>query len=269
MVNPSFPFLFSKMHLIQQLEEQIELGELLLSNTQSHLSHVSGVQKFENKVNSELKFLRPLRQKVEKLKSQHLVSSNLKSLQSIYELAVKQAELKRIFYNAKLENGDKVQIDLVAEGTWVKSCNRKSRALIQKWYIRKRYLTPVRLLCVFRFDGEDTIIPLAKKMLDASLLEHEFLPPDIHFYFHAGVPKKVSTILQRLGIIVHGQVQDFPEFEIEDETDSDDSDYEKYAKSKKSSNIINLDCCTMITLISNLSNETGCVFPRYTVLQWL
>jgi len=96
-------------------------------------------------------------------------------------------------------------------------------------------------------------------MLDASLLIHEFLPPEIHFHFHAGVPRKLSTILQRLGIMVHGEIQDFPEFDIDDESDSDDSDYEKYSN-KKSSNIVNLDTCTMITLVSNLSNETDFEF---------
>jgi len=121
------------MHLLEQLEEQIEFGDRLLSNTRSNLSHIYGAQKFENKINSELKFLRPLRDKIEKLKAQHLVSSNLKSLDSIYQLAVKEKDLERIFYNAKLENGEKIQIDLVAEGKWIKSCSRKSKALIQKW----------------------------------------------------------------------------------------------------------------------------------------
>ena len=122
------------MHLTEQLEEQISFGEKLLSDSQSNLSNIFGYQKFENKISSELKFLRSLRDKLETLKAQHLVSSNLKSLESIYQLAIKhQPELTRIFYNAKLENGEKLQIDLVCEGKWIKSCSRKSKALIQKW----------------------------------------------------------------------------------------------------------------------------------------
>ena len=59
-------------------------------------------------------------------------------------------------------------------------------------------------------------------------LEHEFLPPKVHFYFYAGVPSKISSILTRLGVTVHGEIQDFPEFEIDDETESEDEDFGKY-----------------------------------------
>ena len=106
----------------------------------------------------------------------------------------------------------------------------------------------------FRFDGEDQIIPIAKKILDASFLEHEFLPPKVHFYFYAGVPSKISSILTRLGVTVHGEIQDFPEFEIDDETESEDEDFGKYT-AKQASEIVNLDTCTMITMVSNLSND--------------
>ena len=120
------------MSLLERLEEQIELGEELISKCKSNLKNVSGIQKFENKINSELKFLRPLRANPERIKPQHLVSSNLKSLDSIYQLAAAQPDIRSIFYNAKLEDGEKLQIDVVSEGKWMKSCSRKSRALIQK-----------------------------------------------------------------------------------------------------------------------------------------
>lgn len=80
------------------------------------------------------------------------------------------------------------------------------------------------------------------------------MPPKVHFFFNAGVPSKISSILTRLGVTVHGEVQDFPEFEIDDETESEDEDFGKYT-AKKASEIVNLDTCTMITMVSNLSND--------------
>ena len=53
---------------------------------------------------------------------------------------------------------------------------------------------------------------------------------------------------------VHGEIQDFPEFEIDDETESEDEDFGKYT-AKQASDIVNLDTCTMITMVSNLSND--------------
>ena len=53
---------------------------------------------------------------------------------------------------------------------------------------------------------------------------------------------------------VHGEIQDFPEFEIDDETESEDEDFGKYT-AKQASEIVNLDTCTMITMVSNLSND--------------
>ena len=80
------------------------------------------------------------------------------------------------------------------------------------------------------------------------------MPPKVHFYFYAGVPSKISSILTRLGVTVHGEIQDFPEFEIDDETESEDEDFGKYT-AKQASEIVNLDTCTMITMVSNLSND--------------
>ena len=92
-------------------------------------------------------------------------------------------------------------------------------------------------------------------MLESSILENEFQPPEIHFYFHAGVPLKLSNILERFGVVVHGKVQHFPEFEIPDESDEEDYiDFERF-KNKKTSNIVNFDTCTLISMVSNLSNE--------------
>ena len=68
------------------------------------------------------------------------------------------------------------------------------------------------------------------------------------------MPSKISSILTRLGVTVHGEIQDFPEFEIDDETESEDEDFGKYT-AKQASDIVNLDTCTMITMVSNLSND--------------
>lgn len=172
-----------------------------------------------------------------KLKHQHLVSSNLKSLEAIYNLAmIKLDRLQHIFYSTKLENGEKIHIDLVTSDAWIKSCSRRSKALIRKY-----------------LDGEDVIVGAAKKMLSASMLNHEFMPPSIEFHFHAGVPSKIKAILNRYNVKVIGEVEEFPELEIEDESSSDEDSFEEILP-KESSNIANLDTCTMITLVSNLSN---------------
>ena len=110
---------------------------------------------------------------------QHLVSSNLKSLEAIYVLAMKRiVEVTNIFYSAKIPgDGEKIQIDLVTKGSWIKSCSRKGKALIQKY-----------------MDGEDIIVSSAKKMLIAANVHHEFLPPKIEFYFHNIVPLKIKVM---------------------------------------------------------------------------
>ena len=67
-------------------------------------------------------------------KPQHLVSSNLKSLEHIYRLAKEfEVEIDKIYYSGRLENGEKVNVDLVTKNKWIKSCSRKPKALIQKW----------------------------------------------------------------------------------------------------------------------------------------
>jgi len=164
------------------------------------------------------------------------VSSNLKSLEAIYGLAMEKIDdVTSIFYSAKLGDGEKLQIDIVTSGSWIKSCSRKGKALIQKY-----------------MDGEDIILSTARKMLTAANVNHEFLPPKIEFYFHNVVPLKIKKKLEKYRIVVHGEVEPFSEYEIEDESSDEDSFGETLEQ--KSSHKINLDTCTMITLVSNLSN---------------
>jgi hypothetical protein len=125
------------MDLLCELKKQIELGDNLYANAKRDLSHIQGFQKFETKINADLKFLRPLVDNPSKIKAQHLVSSNLRSLDSIYKLAIEHKDLTKIFYNSKIESGEKVQIDIVTETKWIKACSRKARALIQKWFVIK------------------------------------------------------------------------------------------------------------------------------------
>ena len=54
--------------LLVELESQINLGDELIQNCRTHLSHVIGITKFESRINSELKFLRPLLTNTSKLK---------------------------------------------------------------------------------------------------------------------------------------------------------------------------------------------------------
>lgn len=221
--------------LLLELKSQILLGDTLIQNCRTHLSHVIGIGKFESRITAELKFLRPLLTNTSKLKPQHLVSSNLKSLEHIYRLALEEEDLLKIYYSVRVEDGEKVNIDLVSKGKWIKSCSRKPKALIQKWY-----------------DGDDVIIPLARKYIEASVLQHQFSPPKIFFHFNSGVPSKLANILSKMKITVIGDIIDFPEFEISDESSEDETEY--YGSLCKESNIVNLDTCCLITLISNLSN---------------
>ena len=92
-----------------------------------------------------------------------------------------------------------------------------------------------------------------KKYIEASLLEHQFDPPEIVFWFHGGVPSKINKILTRLKVKVIGEILEFPEFEIEDESSEEEED-DFYLNRREISNIVNLDTCCLITLISNLSN---------------
>ena len=70
--------------LLVELQSQIDLGDTLVENCRNILSHVSGISKFESRINAELKFLKPLLKKTSKLKEKGLRtrfdrSSNLKS----------------------------------------------------------------------------------------------------------------------------------------------------------------------------------------------
>ena len=93
---------------------------------------------------------------------------------------------------------------------------------------------------------------MAKKYIEASFLEHQFHPPTIVFWFHGGVPSKINKILTRLKVKVIGEVLEFPEFEIDDESSEEEDEF--YITRREISNIVNLDTCCLITLISNLSN---------------
>ena len=54
--------------LLVELQSQIDLGDTLVENCRNILSHVSGISKFESRINAELKFLKPLLKKTSKLK---------------------------------------------------------------------------------------------------------------------------------------------------------------------------------------------------------
>ncbi len=58
--------------------------------------------------------------------------------------------------------------------------------------------------------------------------------------------------MEQYRILVHGDVEPFLEYEIEDESSDEDS-FEEILE-QKSPLKVNLDTCTMITLVSNLSN---------------
>ena len=47
--------------LLVELQSQIDLGDTLVENCRNILSHVSGISKFESRINAELKFLKPLK----------------------------------------------------------------------------------------------------------------------------------------------------------------------------------------------------------------
>ena len=86
-------------------------------------------------------------------------------------------DVTKIFYSAKLGDGEKIQIDIVTASSWIKSCSRKGKALIQKY-----------------MDGEDIIVATARKMIMGANVNHEFLPPQIEFYFHDVVPLKIKVV---------------------------------------------------------------------------
>ena len=48
------------MTVEQELLDHVEKGSRLLENVRENLSHIEGSKKFENKVHSEVKFLRYL-----------------------------------------------------------------------------------------------------------------------------------------------------------------------------------------------------------------
>ena len=63
--------------LLVELQSQIDLGDTLVENCRNILSHVSGISKFESRINAELKFLKPLLKKTSKLKDRGFGIQNL------------------------------------------------------------------------------------------------------------------------------------------------------------------------------------------------
>ena len=77
--------------LLVELQSQIDLGDTLVENCRNILSHVSGISKFESRINAELKFLKPLLKKTSK---HHQSLSN--GLLTLLELLI---SISKVFYS--------------------------------------------------------------------------------------------------------------------------------------------------------------------------
>ncbi|XP_002126448.2 UPF0415 protein C7orf25-like [Ciona intestinalis] len=246
-------------------------------------THLEGSLKLANRIKSEIRFLEKLKNGKVVFKQSHLISTNLTSLTAAID-AVEvvgffriSSVLLNVNYVPKvdpLETQQSICIDIVANKghVWVKVIARNASALYSSMLGQGQF-------------GDRSLLDVAEQFVDAADQNHvDFKPPRIIFRFAHGLPAELGRKLDKLGILVDGEVvsgfeeEDFSSSEDEEEKDHHvevktilmkeyleqhfDDLRSNSSQSLLSSNYesfpavltANLDITTLLSLVSNICN---------------
>ncbi|GFV07885.1 UPF0415 protein C7orf25 homolog [Trichonephila clavipes] len=184
------------------LLKKIEETERLIEECKK-LSDISGKPKLQRKIEAELKFLKRLTKNRDKLKEEHIRSSNIYHLSAIVRCCAEMQGVIKIletFSYVIEEEGEMYElsltVDIVADygKTWVKVATRNPFHLYQASVGHGKY-------------GRKSIVEQVEDMVDcASQNHHMFAAPKIIVRLAAGVTKELKELLDELGVQVIGEI---------------------------------------------------------------
>ncbi|GFY70635.1 UPF0415 protein C7orf25 homolog [Trichonephila inaurata madagascariensis] len=184
------------------LLKKIEETERLIEECKK-LSDISGKPKLQRKIEAELKFLKRLTKNRDKLKEEHIRSSNIYHLTAIVRCCAEMQGVIKVletFSYVIEEEGEMYElsltVDIVADygKTWVKVATRNPFHLYQASVGHGKY-------------GRKSIVEQVEDMVDcASQNHHMFAAPKIIVRLAAGVTKELKELLDELGVQVIGEI---------------------------------------------------------------
>ncbi|XP_033642155.1 UPF0415 protein C7orf25 homolog [Asterias rubens] len=217
---------------------------------------ISGIGKLIKKVQSELTFVKSLKDGTIALKENQLKSTNLSHLEGIIHSIESFGHVISVLHPFHFEgchgNENTVIVDVVGHGgaSWVKITARKAKALHRIWEGEGEY-------------GEHDIVEQAEQYLQASH-QHplNYNPPTVNVVFYGGVTKAIVDDLDELGIRSHGHV-----FASIGESENYPLQLPTIATPEVPTNAsllgngerpkVNLDVTTLVALVSDLTHG-GC-----------
>ncbi|XP_015913754.1 UPF0415 protein C7orf25 homolog [Parasteatoda tepidariorum] len=211
-----------KEAIYKGLIKKIEETEKLITDCKN-LPEISGRCKLRRKIEAELRFLKRLTENPDKLKEEHIRSSNIYHLSAIVQSCKELTGVVKVletFTYVLEENEDEIYeiplvVDIVADygKTWVKVATRNPIHLYQASIGRGKY-------------GRKSIVEQVEDMVEcANQNQHMFAPPKIIVRLAAGVTKELKVMLDDLKVEVIGDIissDGEPSFNERDATDENE-----------------------------------------------
>uniref|UniRef100_H2ZJG9 DUF1308 domain-containing protein n=1 Tax=Ciona savignyi TaxID=51511 RepID=H2ZJG9_CIOSA len=259
------------------LQRKSESENLLdrVNNLTRCVSKFEGLLKLRNRIKAEIRFLDKLKEGKIAFKQSHLISTNLTSLKALIEAVecIGVAHISALLFNVNYtvnvgseEIQQSICVDVVANDghVWVKVIARNAAALHLGWLGQGQF-------------GDRSLLDVAHQFVQAAEQnEIDFQPPKIVFCFANGVPEQLARCLDKLGILISGNIISGFE-EIDDSEEENDEEqhpplktiiladfvkdfrlkntignFEQLSVNSHLPTIANLDVTTLLSLVSNL-----------------
>ncbi|XP_055938864.1 UPF0415 protein C7orf25 homolog [Argiope bruennichi] len=215
------------------LLEKIDETEKLIEECK-RLPDISGKSKLQRKIEAELKFLKRLTKNRDKLKVEHIRSSNIYHLSAIVRSCIEMQGVIKVLetFSYVIEDDEdeayevSLTVDIVADygKTWVKVATRNPFHLYQASVGHGKY-------------GRKSITEQIEDMIEcAEQNHHMFAAPKIVVRLAAGVTKELKELLDELGAQVIGEI-------VSSETEEN----------------VNVTCDKQHDLVDSLENQLTCL----------
>lgn len=180
--------------------KKIHETEYLIKDCHTLLD-ISGKAKLQRKIEAELRFLKRLSNNPDKLKEEHIRSSNIYHLSAIVRCCLEMQGVIKVLetfsYEAdEAEDEKAIVVDIVADygNTWVKVATRNPLHLYQASIGLGKY-------------GRKSIVDQVQDMVECAHQNlHMFCVPKIIVHLAAGVTKELKKLLDDLKVEVVGEI---------------------------------------------------------------
>ncbi|XP_054707488.1 UPF0415 protein C7orf25 homolog [Uloborus diversus] len=216
----------SKDSIYDGLLKKISETENLIKQCKS-LPDISGKAKLQRKIEAELRFLQRLSKNPDKLKEEHIRSSNIYHLSAIIRCCSEMQGVVKVletfsyeFYgDEESDEGEErsLVVDIVADfgRTWIKVATRNPVHLYQASIGLGKY-------------GRKSIVEQVEDMVEcANQNLHMFSPPKIIVRLAAGVTKELKELLENLKVQVIGDVVNSDDEELPSRSSSPTENLER------------------------------------------